>query len=109
MRTRGLSSRVAGMIRVTRDRAELKNVPFIRFWVWLEPPNSSNEKASVCGVYSGGSSQHPSLPVAWAFEKAWGFAVEKGISAILIDDPRRLFEFEPWVRNRLIDYLDDRS
>jgi hypothetical protein len=97
------------MIRVTRDQAELKDVPFIRFWVWLKPLNSSNEKASVCGIYSGGSNQHPSLPVAWAFEKAWGFAVEKGISAILIDDLKQEFDFEPGVRNRLIDYLDDRS
>ena len=73
--------------------------------VWLEPPHSPAEKASICGFYlfcdklmGSGSSKHPSLPVAWVFDEAWDFALEKGISAIWINDPEQLFKFEPWVQ-----------
>jgi hypothetical protein len=107
------------MIRVARDKAKLGDTSFIRFWVWLEPSNSSNEKASVCGGYwdpvsgSWNSQKQPipdPTPATQAFELIRQFALKKGFSAIWIDDARRLFvDVGLWVRNGLIDYLDDHS
>jgi hypothetical protein len=41
--------------------------------------------------------------VAQAFGIARRYAEAMGISAIWIDDPDRLFDVEPWVRQGLID------
>jgi hypothetical protein len=124
MRARDQSSGVAGMIRVTRDKAKLRGVDYVMFWVWwLEPPIFSNEKASVCGAYwdpelkSWNSQKRPfgapaPTPAVQAFYATYRFAVDKGFPAIWIDDPDRRFGYvdvEPWVRNGLIDYLDDHS
>ena len=94
------------MIRVTRDQAELGDVPFIEFTVLVDRHNAlSEDQATVCGAYSFrdhvlgyGASKNLSLRVEEAFREAWDFAVRKGISAILIDDLKQEFDFEPWVR-----------
>jgi len=73
------------MIRVTRDQAELGDVPFIEFTVLVDRHNAlSEDQATVCGAYSFrdhvlgyGASKNLSLRVEEAFREAWCFAVEK--------------------------------
>jgi hypothetical protein len=99
------------MIRVTRDQAELGDVPFIEFTVLVDRHNAiSEDQETVCGAYSFrdhvlgyGASKNLSLRVEEAFREAWCFAVEKGISAIWIDDPDQRLDVGLWVRNGLID------
>ena len=106
------------MIRVTRDKAKLRGVDFVTFNVWEYCPNFPNkDKASFCGYYVlpdavvMEAGQNPWLPVEQAFEAARRVALEKNISAILIDDPKQKLDVGSWVQvqNRLIDYLDDHS
>ena len=54
-------------------------------------------------VLGYGASKNLSLRVEEAFREAWCFAVEKGISAIWIDDPDQRLDVGLWVRNGLID------
>ena len=101
------------MIRVTHDKAKLRDDDFV--WVIVERHNASSEtQATVCGsctfpVPGQADRLGPKLPVEDAFKQAYLFAKEKGFSAIWIDDPDRLFDVEPWVQKGLIDYLDDHS
>jgi hypothetical protein len=90
------------MLTITRDQAELGDVPFITFTVWMYRPNEPD--ATVCGFHTfpmqeagreisqGQTPLH--LPVAQAFEKAHSYAKSKGISAIWISDPNCLFDLE---------------
>jgi hypothetical protein len=99
------------MIRVTRDKDELGDVPFIGFNVWMYRP--IEDEATVCGYQMSHEreagidcfSQRSPLwiPVAQAFENVCHDAKAQGISAIWINDPYRLFDVEPWVRQGLID------
>src|SRR3954449_402740 len=106
VRARGPSSRGAGMIKVTRDQAELGDVPFIEFMVSVDRHNApSEDQAIICGIYQFrdpvlgyGASKDLSLRAEAALFEAWCFALEKGISAIWIDDHEQQFDFEPWVR-----------
>src|SRR4051812_33501576 len=94
------------MIRVTRDKAELGDAPFIEFMVFVDRHNApSEDQAIICGIYrfhdhdlGNGTSKDLSLRAEAALFEAWCFALKKGISAILIDDPKQEFDFEPWVR-----------
>jgi hypothetical protein len=102
------------MIRVTRDRVKLRDVPFIEFRMWEERPIFPNEKASVCGghwdpVLRSWNSQKRPIPAKQAFELTRQFALDKGISDIWIDDPDQKLDVGLRVQNRLIDYLDDHS
>jgi hypothetical protein len=99
------------MIRVTRDKGELWDVSFIGFNVWMYRP--IEDEATVCGYQMSHEreagidcfSQRSPLwiPVAQAFENVCHDAKAQGISAIWINDPYRLFDVEPWVRQGLID------
>jgi hypothetical protein len=99
------------MIRVTRDKGELWDVSFIGFNVWMYRP--IEDEATVCGYHMSHEreagidcfSQRSPLwiPVAQAFENVCHDAKAQGISAIWINDPYRLFDVEPWVRQGLID------
>jgi hypothetical protein len=105
------------MIRVTRDEAKLEGDPFVRMLV--ERHNASSEaQSTVRAVCSYRDPEQccmlstPWLPVEEAFRKACDVAEKKGFSAIWIDDPDLRFgddDVEPWVRQCLIDYLDDHS
>ena len=99
------------MIRVTRDKDELGDVPFIGFYVWM--PRPIEDEATVCG-YQVSHERKAGIdcfrqrtpiwiPVAQAFENACRDAKAQGISAIWIKDPYRLFDVEPWGRQGLID------
>ena len=99
------------MIRVTRDKDELGDVPFIGFYVWM--PRPIEDEATVCGYQMSHEreagidcfSQRSPLwiPAAQAFENACHDAKAQGISAIWINDPNRLFDVEPWVRQGMIN------
>jgi hypothetical protein len=101
------------MIRVARDKDELGDVPFIAFNVWTYRTNGG--EAIVCGYQVSHEREagidcfkQSSLiwiPVAQAFENACHEAKTKGISAIWINDPYRLFDVEPWVQQGLIDHF----
>ena len=90
------------MPKITRNKDELGDVPFIAFNVWTY--SSNEDEASVCGYQvlhereAGINSfrQRTSIwiPVAQAFENARHDAKTKGISAIWINDPDRLFPDE---------------
>jgi hypothetical protein len=105
------------MIRVTRDQDELGDVPFTGFYVWTHRPNK--DETIVCGYQvshereAGIECFSPLtpiwIPVAQAFENACHDAKTKGVSAIWINDPRRLFDVEPWVRQGLTTNFDDHS
>ena len=85
-------------MHITRDKAELGDVPFITFTVYRTPKDNK----TICGYheFSYRASEDsvkfakPSfgVPVAQAFEEARRYAEANGIPAIWIDDPDRLFE-----------------
>jgi hypothetical protein len=86
------------MLRITRDKAELGDAPFITFTVHRSPKDKT-----VCGYhefdYEGAAAKevrfNPTpygVPVALAFERTRRFAESKGIPTIWIDDPNCLFE-----------------
>jgi hypothetical protein len=85
------------MLEITRDMADLGDVPFITFIVY----HPNGDKTTVCGFHLSkpqqagrdvGSCCTPSrLPVAQAFEEACCFAESQGIPVIWIYDPNCLF------------------
>ena len=86
------------MLRITRDKAELGDAPFITFTVQCSPRDKT-----VCGThefdYEVAAAKevrfNPTpydVPVALAFERTRRFAESKGIPTIWIDDPNCLFE-----------------
>ena len=89
--------------RVTYHRNELGDEPHIVFWVGrpdkgkppvcvVYPPDEGN-MALVCKPDSFGDPNVPDdILIDRAFEVACRFAEERGISAILIKDPDRLWE-----------------
>jgi hypothetical protein len=121
MRARDQSSGVAGVIKVSRDQAKLGNASCIEFMVVEDFPNFPNkDEATLCGIYAFrdhvldhyGSSQSRfpgGRPIKEAFDDACRDAEEKGFSAIWITDLYQQFDVEPWVRQGLIDDLDDHS
>jgi len=88
------------MLKVTRDEAELRGVPYITFMVYCP----KDDKKTVYGfhvihrhaegreVMQGRTPLN--LPVVQAFENACRFAQQQGISAIWVDDRDQLFEWE---------------
>jgi hypothetical protein len=88
------------MLRITRDKAKLGDTPFITFTVYRTPKDST----TVCGYHEFAYQvaedkvrflQTPlGIPVAQAFEETRRFAEAKGISAIWINDPNRLFKLK---------------
>jgi len=110
MPARDQGSGVEGMIRVSRDKDELWDVPFIAFNVWMYRP--IEDEATVCGYQVSHereagidcfSQRSPIwIPVAQAFEQTLRYAEEKGVSAIWINDPDQRFDVEPWVQKGLI-------
>jgi hypothetical protein len=108
------------MIRVSRDRAKLRNASCIEFMVFEDFPNFPNkDEATLWGIYSFrdpalgcGSSQSRfpgGRPIKEAFDDACRDAEEKGFSAIWITDLYQQFDVKPWVRQGLIDDLDGHS
>ena len=94
-------SGVAGMVRVTRDRAELGGDLFVS--VFVERRNASSEaQATVRGFCSYRDPERccmpstPWLPVEEAFRQACLVAKKKDFPAIWIDDPDLRFDFKPW-------------
>jgi hypothetical protein len=94
-------SGVAGMIRVTRDKAKLRDDDFV--WVIVERRNASSEaQATVRGACAfhdpeqGYVASNLWLPIEEAFRQACDVAKKKGLSAIWIDDPDLRFDFKPW-------------
>jgi hypothetical protein len=97
---RGQGSGVIGMLRITRDKAELEDAPFVTFTVY----RTSKDNTTVCGrhefAYQSAERRFcfarslPAIPVGQAFDSACRYAKSKGVSAIWIHDPNRLFEFE---------------
>ena len=90
------------MPKITRNKDELGDVPFIAFNVWTY--SSNEDEASVCGYQVAHKReagincfrQRTSIwiPVAQAFENACHDAKTRGISTIWINDPDRLFPNE---------------
>ena len=86
------------MLTITRDKAELGSAPFITFTVY----RTHKDTMTVCGYHQFDHQvsekevmfrQTPfGIPVAQAFEETRRYAESKGISAIWIDDPNRLFD-----------------
>jgi hypothetical protein len=104
------------MIRVSRDKAKLRGVPFIEFMVRLERPIDPNGKARVYGAYWDpwvGSWNGQNQPLVQAFEATHKFALDKHFSAIWINDLNQvtvgLWVPNGLIENGLIDYLDDHS
>jgi hypothetical protein len=102
------------MIRVTRDKAKLRNDDFV--WVIVERHNASSEtQATIRGACAfhdpeqGYVASNLWFPVEEAFRQACDVAKKKGFSAIWIDDPDLRFDVKLWVQRDLIDYLDDHS
>jgi hypothetical protein len=87
------------MIKVSRDKAELRGDPFVR--VHVDRRNASSEaQATVCGFCAfpnpgRADSISERLPVEEAFRQACLVAKKKGFLAIWIDDPALRFDFEP--------------
>ena len=90
------------MPKITRNKDELGDVPFIGFNVWMYRPIEA--EATVCGYQVSHereagidcfSQRSPIwIPVAQAFENACHDAKTRGISTIWINDPDRLFPNE---------------
>jgi hypothetical protein len=87
------------MLKITRDKAEFGNAPFITFTVY----RTLKDKPTVFGYYefryaSGdkvrGRQSALGIPVAQAFETTCRLAESSGIAAIWVDDPHRLFDLE---------------
>jgi len=109
------------MIKVSRDKAKLGGDPCIEFMVFEDRPKLPNEdEAPLFGMYAFrdhgldeyGSSQSRfpgGRPIKDAFDDACRDAEEKGFSAIWITDLYQQFDVKPWVRQGLIDDLDDHS
>jgi hypothetical protein len=94
-------SGVAGMIKVTRDKAELGGDRHV--WVLVERRNASSEaQATVRGAWAfsdpeqGCVASNLWLPVEEAFKQACDIAEKKDFPAIWIDDPDLRFDFKPW-------------
>ena len=91
---------VKRMLRITRDKTELGDAPFITFNVYRSPKGNR----TICGYHeftyqaSGRKAILHWTPlgirVAQAFEDTRRYAESKGISAIWVNDPNRLFEME---------------
>jgi hypothetical protein len=94
MQVRGQKS---GRMFITRDQAKLGGAPFVTFKVYRSPQDKKtvfgyhefNYRASENSVTS--SRPNFGVPVEQAFESARRYAEERGISAIWINDPDRLF------------------
>jgi hypothetical protein len=116
MRARDQSSGVAGMIRVSRDWAKLRDDHSVEFVVRLEHPIDPNGKARVCWAYWDpyvGSWNGQNQPLMQAFEATYKFASDNRFSAIWIRDVDvdtvGLWVPSGLIENGLIDYLDDHS
>jgi hypothetical protein len=83
---------------ITRDQAKLGGAPFVTFKVYRSPKDGK----TVLGYHEFSYQvsedsfkfRHSDfgIPVAQAFDVVRDFAAERGISAIWINDPDRLFE-----------------
>jgi hypothetical protein len=81
-----------------RDQAGFGDTSFVTFRVYLSP----QDKKTVFGYHQFSHQvsedsfnfRHSDfgVPMAQAFNEAWRYAESKGISAIWIDDPNRLFD-----------------
>ena len=85
------------MLKITRDKTKLEDVPFVTFTVQRSPRDKT-----ICGNHElDYQSRQKSfrfhgdvcaLPVAQAFEETCRFAKSMGIWTIWIDDSDRLFD-----------------
>jgi hypothetical protein len=87
------------MLKITRDKADFGDAPFITFTVYRTPKDNK----TVCGYHdfryasenkTRGDHTQFGIPVAQAFETTCRFAEASGIAAIWVDDPSRLFDLE---------------
>jgi hypothetical protein len=100
------------MIKVSRDKAKLRDAYYVEFMVRLERPIDPNGKARVSWGYwddsGAGSWNGENQPIVQAFEAAQKFASDKHFSAIWIND-LDLDTVGLWMPSGPIDYLDDHS
>ena len=86
------------MLRITRDKAELRGAPFVTFRVYRSNMDSVCAYHDIVYHLTGNRIRvrHTpfGIPVAQAFEETCRFAKLKRISAIWVDDPDRLFQWE---------------
>ena len=83
---------------ITRDQARMGGALYVTFKVYRSP----QDKKTVFGYHQFSHQvsedsfnfRHSDfgVPMAQAFNEAWRYAESKGISAIWIDDPNRLFD-----------------
>ena len=83
---------------ITRDQARMGGAPYVTFKVYRSP----QDKKTVFGYHQFSHQvsedsfnfRHSDfgVPMAQALTEAWRYAESKGISAIWIDDPNRLFD-----------------
>jgi hypothetical protein len=88
------------MLRITRDKAELGDAPFVTFKVYCSPKDNMTIYGHHQFAHQGAENKVKfyyspfGIPVAHAFGETRRFAESKGISTIWIDDPNQLFELE---------------